>query len=113
MSRARLALLCALALAGCDRVPPEDPTLESELELQLTAAAQVAGRFGQLADAPENYSALTGIREAERPLRQHHTACTTRRSDGARVLLVDGRGPIVDGPTQGPWFDYAWKRAGC
>ena len=99
----------AVLLSGCSGPPDEDPSLEQELSLQLAAAAQVTARFG----AGDDHDRFDRIYEAKRPLQQFHTACAVRWRDGARVILVDGHGPIVEGPAQGPWFNYAWNRAGC
>lgn len=101
--------VAAIVLSGCSGPPAEDPSLEQELSLQLAAAAQVTATFGD-GDDRERFDR---VYEAERPLQQLHTACAVRWRDGARVLLVDGHGAIVEGPTQGPWFNYAWERAGC
>jgi hypothetical protein len=108
-----LSIVLGLAVGACSAKVQEDPALEREIDRQLVAAEQISLKFGELVDTPDDYSSFTDIRDAERPLRQLHTACATRIADRTRVLLVDGRGPIVDGPAQGPWFDYAWRKAGC
>lgn len=99
----------ALVVASCSGLPAEDPKLDQEIALHLGAAAELRTRFGDTDDR----SGFDQVHEAARPLQGLHTACGVRRIDGARALLIDSRSAIVDGPTQGPWFDYAWRKAGC
>lgn len=98
-----------LMLPACGDAPADDPEMEAQIEIQMAAAQQIEERFGGAHDR----GSFDAIHEAGRPLLGLHTACARRRQDGARVLLVDGRGAIVEGPTQGDWFDYAWRKAGC
>lgn len=99
----------ALAIASCSGLPAEDPKLDQEIALQLAAAAELRAQYG---DADDRVG-FDAVHEAARPLQGLHTACGVRKLDAARALLIEGRSAIVDGPAQGPWFDYAWRKAGC
>lgn len=110
MRAAFLAAGLVLAACGADRPPVPDPAMDADVRRQIDAGVAVqaramrAGGFEPLA--------LTARRAAPVRFDGGQVICAEKAESGERVLVVE-LVEFVDGPLQGPWFDYLWRRSGC
>lgn len=107
----RAAPLALLLLSGCGQgAPPADPALDGEVRAAIASGMAVQTRMIEIGGFEP--LALTDKRMAPRTFEGKQVVCASKVEDGARVMIVD-LVEFVDGPLQGPWFDYLWGRSGC
>lgn len=111
--RRYVLLGCFATLAACgsgDAPSPPDPAMDAEVRAAVASGMAVQARMMETGGFEP--LVLTGKRMAPGKFDGKDVICATKADGGARVMIVD-LVEFVDGPMQGPWFDYLWRRSGC
>lgn len=112
--RAAVTMVAAamIMLAGCgaNGPPSADAAMDAEVRASIASGMAVQTRMMEIGGFEP--LALIDKRVAPGKFDDKDVICASKAEGGARVMIVD-LVEFVDGPMQGPWFDYLWRRSGC